>query len=79
MSKTLIMHIRIDDVMAGKLRQTAQKTGLKQVDVVRQAMDLGMDELSRRLGRKRPLVDYLDHFVGIPRSRREAVKRSRFA
>jgi hypothetical protein len=79
MTKTLIMHIRMDDDMAGKLRQTAQKTGLKQIDVARQAMDFGMDELVRRLGRKKPLVEYLDEFAGLPVAEKEIVKPSRFA
>ena len=79
MNKTLIMHIRMDDQMAGKLRQTAQRTGLKQIDVARQAMDFGMDELVRRLGRKRPLVEYLDQFAGLPNPAKEAITPSRFA
>ena len=45
----------MDADMAGKLRQTARKTGLKQVDVARQAMDFGMDELVRRLREKQAL------------------------
>jgi hypothetical protein len=79
MSKTLIMHLRMDQNLAGKLRQTARKTGLKQIDVARQAMDFGMDELVRRLGRKKPLVEYLDQLAGLPEAEKETVKPSRFA
>ena len=70
MSKTLIMHLRMDPEMAGRLRQTARQTGLKQIDVARQALDFGMDELRRRLGRKKPLVGYLDQLAGLPEAAR---------
>jgi|HubBroStandDraft_6_1064221.scaffolds.fasta_scaffold1213228_2 hypothetical protein len=57
----------------------SKSTKLSQSDVMRQGLKIGVPELVRRLrGPRRPLIDYLDKFAGLPARSDEKISGSRF-
>src|SRR2546421_5389666 len=76
--------VLIDPELKSLIKQACDKTGLKQSEVIRSALRLGMAELMKQSEDirkpRRNFAEYLGLFAGILRNRnRELVKPSRFA
>ena len=80
-ARSSFLPVLIEPELKSLVKEACHKTHLKQSDVIRSALRLGVPELMRRLqGVRRPhrnFADFLGRFAGIIRNR-ELVKPSRF-